>query len=385
MKPAKPAQANMDEQTFIPNTMRALYYASEPINETNLPNGPSAHNKGLVFDTGFPTPRTSTTQYLIKVQTAAFSHDELRLSKDLNPSQTLPQIPLHNFCGTVISTPVEDHWNPDGPRFKVDDIVFGLANYSRDGAAADYLIATEDELAYKPKNISAAEAATIPLPALTAWQALFTYGGLDPTRTGSWPDLRVLVTNSKANAVGYQALQLLRSPDLFPTTRPWICAICACPDHETFLKNEAQVDEVVIAPLPIEPDFDLGATFRENGWNPVDIVIDCAGGETFRQAHSPSVVKDNGTVLTAVDSGPAREPVNGNGNGRGKRGLLSRFVAVRPDGEALGRIRKLIEANSLKGQPETIVDLVHGAELLAGGAAGAAGGRRGGMMVVRVN
>lgn len=372
----------MDEQTFVPNTMRALYYSSEPITETNLPNGPSVH-AGLVFDTDFPTPRISTAQYLIKVQAAAFSHDELRLSKDLNPPQTLPQIPLHNFCGTVISTPVEDHWNPSGPRFKVDDLVFGLASYTRDGAAADYVIATEDELAHKPKNITAAEAATLPLPALTAWQALFSYAGLDPTRTASWPDLRVLVTNSKGSEVGHQVLQLLRAGDVFPSTRPWVCAMCACADHERFLREEAQVDEVVIAPLPIEPDFDLGGTFRENGWPPVDVVVDCAGGETFRQAHSPSVVRDDGTVLTAVDSGPAREALGA--SARGKRGLLSRFVAVRPDGEALARIARLVEANSLKGRVESVVDLVSGAKLLAQGAAGAAGGRRGGMMVVRVN
>ena len=382
MKPAKPASATMDEQTFIPNTMRAIYYAAEPITEETLADGLEANNR-LVFDTDFPTPKASTTQYLIKVQTAAFSHDELRLSRDLNPSQSMPQIPLHSFCGTVIGTPAEDHWNPNGPRFKADDIVFGLANYSRDGAAADYIIATEDELAFKPKNITAAEAATIPLPALTAWQAIFTYGGIDPTRTGSWPDLRVLVTNSKGSQVGYQALQLLRAQGLFPDTRPWVCAVCSCPDHEKFLRTEAQVDEVIIAPLPIEADFDLGATFREKGWGPVDIVIDCAGGDTFRQAHSPSVVKDNGTVLTAVDSSPARDLTIE--NGRCKRGVLSRFIAVRPDGEALGRIGKLVEAHSVKGQIESMVDLVNGAELLAENAAGASGGRRGEMMVVKVN
>lgn len=381
MKPAKPASATMDETTFIPDTMRAIYHDTMAAAKTPTEPDGSIPERGMVLDTGFPTPRPSPNQYLIKVQTAAFSHDELRLAHALNPSQSMPQIPLHNFCGTVIDTPVEDRWHSDGPLFKVDDSVFALGSYTRDGAAADYTLATEDELALKPKNITAAEAATLPLPALTAWQALFSYAGLDPTKTGSWPDLRVLVTNSKGSEVGMQALQLLRAPGLFPHTRPWICAVCACPDHETFLRSEAQVDEVVIAPLPVEPDFDLGAIFRENQWRPVDIVLDCAGGEVFAQAHSPSVVKDNGVVLSAVDPRPAQGLMHGSE----KRGLFSRFVAVRPDGEALRRIARLVEENSVFGHVESVVDMVHGAELLVGKAAATSGGRRGGMMVVRVN
>jgi NADPH:quinone reductase-like Zn-dependent oxidoreductase len=373
----------MDEETFVPNTMRAVYHDTTPTPQApSEPDGPMSQ-RGMVLDTGFPTPRPSPTQYLIHVQTAAFSHDELRLARALNPSQTAPQIPLHNFCGTVIDTPVEDHWNSEGPRFKIGDIVFGLASYARDGAAADYLVATEDELAHKPPNVTAAEAATLPLPALTAWQALFSYAGLDANKTGSWPDLRVLVTNAKDNAVGLQALQLLRAEGLFPHTRPWICAMCVCADHEGFLRKEAKADGTIIAPLPVEPGFDLGATFRENQWAPVDIVLDCAGGETFAQAHSPSVVKESGSVLSAVDAAPAHGLMMGNGGGGERR--KGRFVAVRPDGGALRRIARLVEANSVLGHFESVVDMVHGAELLAGDAAAAAGGRRGGMMVVRVN
>lgn len=381
MKPAKPASATMDEETFIPSTMRALYYDTTSL--TKPPTGPGATALPIIFDPAFPTPRTSPTQYLIKVHAASFSHDELRLARDLNPTTTTPQIPLHNFCGIVIDTPVEDHWNAEGPAFKIGDPVFGLASYTRDGAAADYTIATQGELAPKPDSISVAEASTIPLPALTAWQALFVYGGLDPnaTQTDTRPnDLRVLVTNAKGSEVGHHALQLLRAKSLFPTARPWVCAICSCPDHETYLRTEAGVDEVIIAPLPIEPEFDLGATFRDKQWGAVDVVIDCAGGETFRQAHSESVVKDNGVVLTAVDSNPGIGAAGGQ-----KRGLFSRFVAVRPDGEALGRIARLVQGNEVRGRVESVVDLVNSGPLLDEGAAAAAGGRRGEMMVVRVN
>lgn len=394
MKPAKPQSATMDEQTFVPPTMRALYYTPIPTTVTDCTavNGTDARS-GLVFDTDHPVPKPSPTQYLIKVQAAAFSHDELRLARVLNPTQSIPRIPLHNICGTVISTPSEDHWNPSGPKFKVDEVVFGLISYTRDGAAADYVLATENELALKPQNISSAEAATLPLPALTAWQALFTYSGLIPRNikngTAKHETLRVLVTNARDSEVGLQALQLLRSPSLFPPSHyqqpPWVCATCSSAEQENILRSEFYVDETISAALPLEPTFDLAARFHEKRWDPVDIVIDCAGGQMLHQAqHSPHIVKDRGVVLTAVDSGPAQQQhQDGNGD---KRGIFSRFIGVEPDGETLERVAELVEREqSVRGRVESIVDLVNGADILDGGAAGAGGARRGGMIVVRVN
>lgn len=210
----KPGSATKNEQGFVPASMRALYYSYAPIldseaqkDASDRPDGtrPSVggrHSVGgygipddgenedaqktenifpnLVLDMGFPTPVPSSNEYLLKIQTAAFCQDELRLAAALNPPVTTPQIPLHSICGTVINTPTEDHEKPMGPRYKIGDVVFGVMSYARDGGAADYAVATEGELALKPPNITAAEAAAVALPALTAWQALFKYGGLDP-------------------------------------------------------------------------------------------------------------------------------------------------------------------------------------------------------------
>ena len=428
MKPAKPFSATMDEQTFVPPTMRALYYCPLP---TATDNEGEGNSTSLIFDTDFPVPKPSPSQYLIKVQTAAFSHDEIRLARTLNPTLSVPQIPLHNICGTVISTPSQDHYKPSGPKAKVDDVVFGLVNYTRDGGAADYVLATEDELAFKPQNISAAEAAAIPLPALTAWQALFTYGGLEPGGSSSGNGnnngghihrtsssggggisrissnisnsnsrslgigkkllpkhhnnqnhpLRIFITNAGDAETALQALHLLRSATLFPSTnKPWICATCSSTEQATYLRTEFIVAETIVAPRPPDPDFDLAAAFRDKRWEPVDFVLDCLGGSIFRQAHSPHVVRDHGVVLTAVDPEPAQNPQWENGV---TRGLFSRFVSVEPDGEALGQIARLVEdEQSVRGRAANVVDLVNGGNVLDAGASDAL---RGKMIVVKVN
>jgi NADPH:quinone reductase-like Zn-dependent oxidoreductase len=97
----------------------------------------------------------------------------MRLSTALNPQKTTLQIPLHSICGTVICTPTQDLDRVEGSKFKIGDTVWGVTRYTRDGGAADYAVAAESDLALKPANIGAQEAAALALPGLTAWQALF--------------------------------------------------------------------------------------------------------------------------------------------------------------------------------------------------------------------
>lgn len=530
-KPGKPWSATMNEQTFVPVSMRALYYSVVPEATPDDSSGDTTASivspktkasnpepiANLILDTEFPTPQPSPQQYLLKVQTAAFCQDELRLANALNPRTTSPKIPLHSICGTVITTPTADHERPDGPRFKIGDQVFGVISYTRDGGAADYVIATEDELALKPSNICTGEAAALALPALTAWQALFRYGGVDPdappningyeensngngntqekkpeawlldeigngngngngnnnangrnafrnsiasinnhlnkrgfsnssgssgpqrlcnsishfnaqiqgrlngNRNGNGsastangvPEqrnmsfdeedagnhrlnallpkrkvepLRVLITNARDSEVGRLAVQMLRAKTLFTTVRPWVCVTCS-PAEERIVRGSWDVDGVIVIPhLPAENECAIGAEFWRMRWDPVHLVLDCTGGEVFRQAHS--VAKDYGVVLTAVDPRPALVPEKADEQdvlGGRKRGIRSRFVPVNPDSKALERIVELVEEHMVRGREEQVVDLVSAGKLLEAGAAGLAGSRRGGMIVVRVN
>lgn len=57
--------------------------------------------------------------------------------------------------------------------FKPGDEVFGHPDSSVVGTFAEYIAVAEADLALKPKSLSMVEAASVPLVALTAWQALF--------------------------------------------------------------------------------------------------------------------------------------------------------------------------------------------------------------------
>src|SRR3954447_20315421 len=85
---------------------------------------------------------------------------------------TLPHIPGIEVAGTV------DALGDGVSGVRIGDDVIGFLPMVADGASAEYVVAPAEILAPAPKTISLAEAAAMPMVALTAWQALFDDAGL---------------------------------------------------------------------------------------------------------------------------------------------------------------------------------------------------------------
>ncbi|KAJ5275546.1 hypothetical protein N7497_011815 [Penicillium chrysogenum] len=402
MKPAKPASATMNEQTFVPATMRAVYYdqvraGDEVLAGANNTKKYREIDAGLAIeaflDTDYPTPRPSEHQYILKIQAATWGHMELPPARVVNPKYAPTHIPLHSVCGTVISTPAEDHTVPGGPKFKIGDVVLGMLSYTRDGGAADYALATEDEVALKPMNISAAEAASVVTPALVAWQALFRYCGTDVPATSSGiptnsDPMRVLVNNVDDNNIGRIAIQLLRAKNAcLPFARPWICAVCGRQDSEA-LMDESGVDEVLVIPRSSSQTVDVAATFHARNWGPADIILDFSVDAAFRQTHPSSLVKDKGLVITPGVPSPELKSTTSRQQDilcSNDRGVRSEYVAATPDGAALAQIAELVEANVVTVDNATVVDLVDAVDFAITGVKEASGRLLHNEIVVRVN
>ena len=85
-------------------------------------------------------------------------------------------------------------------RFKVGDAVYARVDVNRLGAFAEFAAVREGAAALTPTNVSFAEAASLPLVALTAWQALVEIGRLSAGQ-------RVLI-HAGSGGVGSVAIQL---------------------------------------------------------------------------------------------------------------------------------------------------------------------------------
>ena len=156
-------------------------------------------------------PRTSGTNrraypipgigdVLVQVHAASFTPTEMdwpstwvdRAGKDRRPV-----IPAHEVSGVVTAL----GYGTTGAA--IGDAVYGLTDWYRDGAAAEYVAVEARNLAPKPATLSHHEAAAIPMAGLTAVQALFDHGRLAAGQT-------VLVLGA-GGGVGTFAVQLARA------------------------------------------------------------------------------------------------------------------------------------------------------------------------------
>src|SRR5678816_1513525 len=147
-----------------------------------------------------PPPRPGEGEVLVRVHAAGVIHTELSWvptwTTTTGGPRPLPVIPGHEFSGEIaaLGAGVRD--------VGVGDLVYGLNDWYRDGASAEYCVARVADLAHKPSNVDHAHAAATPISALTAWQGLIESAGLAAGQ-------RVLI-HGAAGGVGTFAVQLAR-------------------------------------------------------------------------------------------------------------------------------------------------------------------------------
>lgn len=207
-------------------------------------------------------------------------------------------------------------------RFRKGDKVFGFCNAPANpargrGTYAEYVAVPEHVLAKKPIQLSFAAAASIPVPALAAWQALREHAAL---AQGS----KVLI-HGGAGGVGGFAVQLASYMGA------WVIATASEPNHDYVLDLGA--DETI--------DYtrvDFAETLQRRFPQGVDVVIDTIGGDTLRR--SLKIVKPTGRIVTLADPPTAASLAD--------ELVAPRHIVVRPDGQTLEKLAAMFDENLLQ-------------------------------------
>jgi NADPH:quinone reductase-like Zn-dependent oxidoreductase len=265
-----------------------------------------------------PEPQVGPGDALIRVHAVSITPNELSWSTTYTSrdgASRLPTIPGHDVSGVIESL------GADVAIAKVGEEVYGLIDFQRDGACAEYVVARADDLAVKPQTLGHARAAAVPTSALTAWQALFDHAKLARGQ-------RVLI-HGAAGGVGTFAVQLANWAGAFAIGT-------ASAENADFLR-ELGAHEVI----------DYHAARFEEKVRDVDVVLDTIGGDTL--ARSFGVVRKGGVIVSLMD-----EPDRGELQRRGIRGAT--FIVV-PNRDQLIEIARLIDAGSLRPVIATVFPL----------------------------
>jgi NADPH:quinone reductase-like Zn-dependent oxidoreductase len=275
-----------------------------------------AHARGgaeqLVYEPA-PAPVPGPGEALVAVHAAAITFAELTwdLSWTTRDGRDrTPVIPSHEVSGTVAGL------GPGADGLAVGDEVYGLIEFDRDGAAAQYVALPAVHLAAKPRSVSHAEAATMPLAALTAWQALTDYAALEPAE-------QVLVQGG-AGGVGSYAVQLAA------ILGGAVTAAGRAGDREFVQQLGAK--SYLAAGAGGAADY---AAVAKQGF---DVVIDTVGGAVLDASYE--LTRQGGRLVT-LSAPPSAEKA-------AAHGVNAMFFVVTPDAAALTRLAALVDEGRLR-------------------------------------
>ena len=227
---------------------------------------------------------------------------------------------------------------------KVGDAVFARPNQDDAGAIAEFARIKEDELAIKPANVSHADAASVPLAGLTAWQALVTKGNI---KKGD----KVLI-HAGSGGVGTYAIQIAKHFGAFVATT-------------TSAKNADMVKS-----LGADLVIDYKDQAFEDELSDYDLVFDMLGDETL--VRSFKVLKKGGALISIKGQ-------DNNGLAE-KYGVRFEGFFMSPDGQMLAELGALIK----EGRVKPVIDSVYPMEQTSAAYDQLATGRAVGKIVVTV-
>ncbi|WP_406402604.1 NADP-dependent oxidoreductase [Streptomyces sp. NBC_00879] len=280
-----------------------------------------------------PDPQVGVDDIMVRIHAASINPLDLKL-RDGDFKAFLPyRLPLilgNDLAGVVVQV------GSAVTRFALGDEVYARPDKDRIGTFAELIAVHQDDVAIKPATLTMEEAASLPLVALTSWQALVERAQVQPGQ-------KVLI-HAGSGGVGTIAVQLAKQLGA----------------HVATTASTAKVD------LVRELGADVVVDYKKQAFETVlhgyDVVLDTLGGETLEK--SLKVLKPGGKVISVAgppDPAFARElganvilrlamsALSFRTRRRAKRrNVTYSFLFMKASGDQLRELTPLIDAGKIR-------------------------------------
>ena len=248
-------------------------------------------------------PTATEGEVLVRVEAAGVNPVDYKIREGHFPKITQKDLPIilgRDICGAI-----------QGRESARSNEVIALLDWSA-GGYAEFVAVPKALCVPKPRNLSAVEAGSVPLAAMTAWQGLFEHGQLQRGQ-------RVLI-HAGSGGVGHFAVQ-------FAATRGSTVISTASKDNLEFVKS-----------LGAETVIDYASQRFEDIVSDVDMVLDLVGGDT--RERSWKVLRPGGILVSSLGQPSEQEA--------GKYGVRAKGYMTQPNAAQLTEITQLIEEQRVR-------------------------------------
>lgn len=276
-----------------------------------------------------PQPKISPSQVLVRLRAAGVNPVDFKIRQGLLAERLPSEFPIvlgWDGAGEIEAVGAKVQGFQPGDRI----MTYARKDKIHEGTYATFVALEPKHLAPMPRNLSFPEAAVVPLATLTAYQALFESLQLKSGES--------LLLPGASGGVGGYALQLA----VHAGAR--VVALASKSKHERLKQWGAQ------AVLDYH-DSGYEAALRDAVPEGFEALFDTVGGAT--QLALAAFLKPGGKLTSILALQEALDQ---------DYQVKSDYVFVRPDSEQLGKISRMIEAETLKLPPVQTMPLTQAAE-----------------------
>ncbi|MGN7918929.1 zinc-binding alcohol dehydrogenase family protein [Lysobacter sp. 22409] len=286
-----------------------------------------------LLDVDLPAPNASGHDLLVRVEAISVNPVDTKVRSPKPQVEAQPRVLGYDAAGVVEAV------GEAVTRFKVGDRVYYAGDITRPGTNSELHLVDERIVGAAPKSLSAAEAAALPLTAITAWELLFQRMPYDSEHGGRGKTLLVI---AGAGGVGSIAIQIAK--------RAGFRVVATASRAETVeWCRRMGADEVVDHRQPLAPQL------QALGIEQVDAALNLADTDRYWEVLGELLAPQGHVGLIVEPSGALKigDPYKAKCIGIHWEMMFARprfrTADMIEQGRLLDRVAELIDAGELKG------------------------------------
>jgi NADPH2:quinone reductase len=308
---------------------------------------PIADPESLI-DIHLPTPTPHGRDLLVRVEAISVNPVDAKQRAAVQKAESEPRVLGWDAAGTVEAVGAEV------TLFKPGDEVYYAGDVTRPGSNSEFQLVDERIVGTKPRSLDFADAAAMPLTAITAWEAFFDRMKIDPGGAHRGSSLLIIGGAGGVGSIGIQLAALAGLKVIATASRPesvaWVRSLGA--DHVVDHRKA------------------LRAQLEQLGFNVVDYIANFNDTELYWDVMG-DLIKPQGTLCTIVGNrGPlAQDGVRSKSATHCWELMFTRSRFRTPDmieqHRLLSRVAGLIDAGRLRSTRRETLSPITAASLRA--------------------